>query len=127
MQRARELIKPYLDMDGLVGIYVVGRLVVAEALIALTKLLFLVKGSWPSTRHWATQELELLGVPADLLSAIERTLADPTSESLDRLVENVHEYLDNKGEAFYQDAKALGRWAVLTDEGKAAFQTWSAR
>jgi len=127
MERARELIKPYLNMDGLVGIYVVGRLVVAEVLIALIKLLFLVNDSWPSTRHWATHELELLGVPPDLLAAIERTLADPNSESLDRLAEDVHEYLDNKGETFYQDAKTLGRWAVLTDEGKTAFQTWGAR
>jgi len=104
-----------------------GRLVVAEALIALIKLLFLVNNSWPSTRHWSTHELELLGVPSDLLAAIERTLADPNSESLDRLVEDVHEHLDNKGEAFYQDAQALGRWAVLTDEGKTAFQTWGAK
>ena len=104
-----------------------GRLVVAEALIALAKLLFLVNGSWPSTRHWATHELELLGVPSDLLAAIERTLADPDPELLDQLVEDVQEYLANRGETFYQDAKALGRWAVLTDEGKTAFQTWGAR
>ena len=127
MERARELIKPYLDMDGLIGIYVVGRLVVGEALIALTKLLFLVNGSWPSTRHWATHELELLGVPSNLLVAIERALTDPNSESLDRLVEDVHGHLEDKGETFHRDAEALGRWAVLTDEGKTAFQTWGAR
>ena len=104
-----------------------GRLVVGEALISLVKLLFLVNGSWVSTRHWATHELELLGVPSDLLATIERTLADPTSESLDRLVEDVHEYLEEKGETFHRDGEALGRWAVLTDEGKTAFQTWGAR
>jgi len=104
-----------------------GRLVVAEALVSLVKLLFLVNNSWPSTRHWATHELELLGVPSDLLVAIERTLADPKPESLDRLLDDVHEYLEDEGETFYRDAKALGRWAVLTDVGNTAFQTWGAR
>jgi len=42
-------------------------------------------------------------------------------------VDDVHEYLEDKGGTFYRDAEALGRWAVLTDEGKAAFQTWGAR
>ena len=104
-----------------------GRLVVGEAVIALVKLLFLVNGSWPSTRHWATNELELLGVPSDLLAAIESTLADPSSASLDRLMEGVHGYLEAEGETLHQEAEALGRWAVLTDEGKTAFQTWGAR
>jgi len=104
-----------------------GRLVVAEALIALVKLLFLVNNSWVSTRHWTTHELELLGVPDDLLSAIERTLADPKSESLDRLMEDVHGYLEFKGETLHHEVEALDRWAVLTDEGKTAFQTWGAR
>jgi len=96
-------------------------------MIALGKLLFLLHGSWPSTRHWATQELQLLCVPGNLLKAIEQTVAVPDATALDSLLEEVHRYLEQLGETFHQDMQALNRWAFLTEEGKIAFQTWGAR
>ncbi len=104
-----------------------GRLVASQALVALVKLLFLVHHSWPSTRHWATQELGLLGVPDNLLKAIEQTLAAPDAAALDSLLEEVHRYLEQLGETLHQDMQTLNRWAFLTEEGKTAFQTWGTR
>jgi hypothetical protein len=104
-----------------------GRLVVSEAMTALTKLLFLLHRSWPSMRHWATQELGQLGVPDNILAAIEETIAAPRAEALDSLLEEIHRYLERLGETFHQDMQAQIQWAFLTTEGKIAFQTWGAR
>ena len=103
-----------------------GRLVAAEALVALVKLLFLVKGSWPSTRHWSEAELHLLGVPEEILEGLLEATRDPVAERMRELADRVRTWLDAEGLDFHQDVDALARWAYLSPEGKAAFERWSA-
>jgi hypothetical protein len=102
-----------------------GRLVAAEALVALAKLLFLAKGSWPSTRHWSEAELRLLGVPEEILTGVLEAARDPAPARMRDLADRVKAWLDEAGMTFHHDVEALTRWAYLTPEGKAAFERWS--
>ncbi len=103
------------------------QLLYGEALVALVKLIFLVKGSWPATRHWSEQELQLLGVPQGFIEQIGEAFAVPTREKLSALIDGVKGWLEECGETFHHDQQELMRWAFLSDEGKEAFQTWTAR
>ncbi|MGC9529014.1 MAG: hypothetical protein ACP5G2_00070 [Candidatus Bipolaricaulaceae bacterium] len=109
-----------LDRDKKLGL----RLVLGQGGIALTKLLAVARGSWAPTLHWAADELQLLGVPEDLISRAAATLADPTRDGLRELREAVHAFLDQLGLSFHHDRLGLIRWAYLTEEGKQAFSTW---
>lgn len=101
------------------------RLVAADALRALAKLCFLVRGSWASTRHWTTEELARLGVPRDLIQEVGEAVADPVPERLGPLVKRAAAWLEAEGETFHQDVDALSAWAFLTPEGRAAFARWA--
>jgi hypothetical protein len=102
-------------------------LVLGEAIAALVKLLFLVKRSWPSTRHWSEEELELLGVGPDLLAAIGAALSSPEKTRLQALAKEVDRLLEGQGETFHRNAQRLMQWAYLTDAGKRAFRRFGAR
>jgi hypothetical protein len=103
------------------------RLVLGEAITALVKLLFLAKGSWPSTRHWSEEELRLLGIFPDLLAAIVVVLGTPEREAISALVKEVDRFLDGEGATFHKDRQKLMQWAYLTEAGKRAFRRWGAR
>ncbi len=103
------------------------RLVAGDALTALVKLLFVLHGSWASTRHWSTQELELLGVPGALLDQLGAALADPTEGAIRELTAAVQAHLEGHDWTDHKDRMALFRWAFLTPEGKGAFAEWAAR
>jgi hypothetical protein len=103
------------------------RLSVSDAVIALVKLLFVVRGRWPSLRHWARQELSLAGVGDDMLDRMEALLLEPSAERVRDLVERVERWLDAEGMGFHRDPMALHAWAFLSEEGKRAFVTWGAR
>ncbi|MBC7092880.1 hypothetical protein H5T53_02580 [Candidatus Bipolaricaulota bacterium] len=100
------------------------RLILGEAGLALVKLLAVARGSWAPTRHWAAEELRLLGIPDDLLGHAAAILAAPTHDGLKDLRDAIHRYLDGLGESFHHDRMALVRWAFLTAAGKQAFRTW---
>ena len=96
-----------------------------DALGMLTDLLFLAKRSWPSTRHWAEQELRLLGVPEDLLSqATQLGQGALDVDGLRALVDSVKDFLSECGETFHQDMPPLERWLFFRSEGKQAFERW---
>lgn len=103
------------------------RLVLGEGGVALAKLLAVARGSWAPTRHWAAEELRILGVSEDLLARAGAVLAAPSPEGFKALREGVHAFLDERGESFHHDRMALIRWAFLTAEGKQAFRVWGAR
>jgi len=103
------------------------QLLYGEAIVALVKLLFLVKGSWPATRHWSEQELRLLMVPEELITRISKAFADRTQEKFTVLVDEVKQWLEECGETFHHDQQELMRWAFLAAEGKEAFARWGAR
>ncbi|MBC7220139.1 DUF4037 domain-containing protein [Candidatus Bipolaricaulota bacterium] len=103
------------------------RLVLGEGAVALVKLLAVVCGSWAPTRHWAAEELRLLGVPEGILTAIGDLLAAPSSDRIAAVRDGLHAWLDAQGEEFHRDRMGLIQWAFLTGEGKAAFHTWGAR
>ncbi|MFH1609585.1 MAG: hypothetical protein ABID40_03040 [Candidatus Bipolaricaulota bacterium] len=103
------------------------RLVLGEGGVALAKLLAVARGSWAPTRHWAAEELRILGVPEDLLTRAGSVLAAPFPDGIKALREGVHATLDELGESFHHDRMALIRWAFLTEEGKQAFRAWGAR
>lgn len=111
------------------------QLLYGEGLIALTKLLFLVMGSWPATRHWSREELILLGIDAGFIDRISNAFSFPTTDKMTSLVSEVRgwlvergELLDDAGSEAFQDAyKELVHWAFLTAEGKKAFADWGAR
>jgi len=100
------------------------RMVLAAAVRALVKLLFLQHGSWAPTLHWSEQELRELGIPVDLITQMTGLLADPTEDALRGLVERVKARLTEREETFHDDVAALDRWAFLTAEGKRAFARW---
>ncbi len=103
------------------------RLLAADAVAALTKLLFLLAGSWPAMRHWASHELRLLGTDPALLTRMAEALEDPRPERLSGLFEDGRAQLDAHGFDFHHDPAAFRIWAFLTDEGKAAFLDWGSR
>ncbi|QAA76850.1 MAG: hypothetical protein BIP78_1084 [Candidatus Bipolaricaulis sibiricus] len=103
------------------------RLVLGDGALALVKLLAVVRGSWAPTRHWAAEELAILGVPEDLLAQASGVLSRPSPEGIKGLRNTLHAWLDVQGVTVHRDGMALIRWAFLTPEGKAAFRTWGAR
>ena len=102
------------------------RLVLGEGAVALMKLLALACGSWAPTRHWAAEELRLLGVPERILSAAGDLLAAPSSDRITAVRDGLHAWLDARGETFHHDRMGPIRWAFLSGDGKAAFRTWGA-
>jgi len=103
------------------------RLVLGEGSVALVKLLAAACGSWAPTRHWAAEELRLLGVPEEIFIHASGLLTCPSPERIRGLRDAVHGWLDGEGMTFHHDQMALIRWLFLTPEGKGAFRTWGAR
>lgn len=103
------------------------RLVVADAVAALVKLLFLVERSWPAMRHWASHELALASVDAEIVADLTAAIDAPDMAAMRRLVEIARERLGAAGYDFFEDMDAFRQWAFLSDEGKSAFATWGAR
>ena len=98
-----------------------------NALSSLAKLIFLAKGSWPSTVHWSEQEFDQLGISNDLLDLVKAWMLDPSSDNARALVGAVREFLDGAGEIFHQDMDGIQQWLFFTKEGKAAFERWGCR
>lgn len=88
---------------------------------------FLVKRSWPSTRHWSTEKLEPLGVGPDLIAAIEGALLSPEKARLQALAKEADRFLEEQAETFHKKGQRLMQWAYLTEAGKRAFRRWGAR
>ena len=95
-----------------------------DALTSLCKLIFLVRRSWPSTKHWSEQEFAELGTSGDLLDLVKAWMLDPSSDRAQCLVGAVRTFLDESGETFHQDMDGIQRWLFFTKEGKAAFERW---
>ncbi len=98
-----------------------------DALSSLTKLIFLAKGSWPSTVHWSEQEFAELGISDDLLDLVKAWISDPSPDNARGLVGAVREFLDDSGETFHQDMDGIQQWLFFTKEGKTAFERWGIR
>jgi hypothetical protein len=103
------------------------RLLAADAVASLAKLLFLLEGSWPAMRHWADDELRLLGVGDERLARMRSALAAPAPESLDALAAEARAALDAHGLEFHRDWLAFLAWCFLSEDGKRAFLTWGSR
>jgi hypothetical protein len=99
------------------------RLVGADGVAAAAKLLFLLSGSWPAMRHWASHELLIAGAHAGVVEQMKAALDGAVTP----LVDTVRELLDAHGFDFHHDIGALRTWAFISDEGKRAFLTWAAR
>jgi len=98
-----------------------------DALSSLTKLIFLIKGSWPPTKYWSEQEFAELGISDDLLDLIKVWMLDPSSDNARGLVGAVRSLLDGEGETVHQDMDDIHQWLFFTKEGKAAFERWGVR
>jgi len=98
-----------------------------DALSSLTKLIFLAKGSWPSTKYWSEQEFAELGISDALLDLLKAWMLDPSSDNARMLVGAVREFLNDAGETFHQDMDGIQQWLFFTKEGKAAFERWGIR
>ena len=98
-----------------------------DALSSLTKLIFLVKKSWPATKHWSEQEFAELDVPDELLHQVKTWISDPTSDHARAMVEAVRDFLDTEGESFQKDMDEIQQWLFFTPGGKAAFERWGCR
>lgn len=101
------------------------RLVLADALRAAVKLVFVASGAWPAPTHWTREELDLLGVGEGLLDHLARCAASVDLEDWRALHEHVRGHLGSCGLTFHDDVEALTRWAYLTAEGRASFERWS--
>ena len=98
-----------------------------DALSSLIKLIFLVKKSWPSTKHWSEQEFAERGISDDLLNRVKVWISDPSSDNARSLVDVVRTFLDDAGETFHRDMDGIQQWLFFTKDGKAAFEKWGAR
>jgi len=98
-----------------------------DALSSLIKLIFLAKGSWPSTKHWSEQELAELGISIELLGLVKAWIADHSSENVRAMVDAVKVFLDDAGETFHHDMDGIQQWLFFTVKGKAAFERWGCR
>lgn len=100
------------------------RLVLADALRAAVKLLFVAAGAWPAPTHWTRDELSLLGVGEPLLDHLETCTTSLDGEDWKALTVAVVAHLEASGHTFHEDAEALVRWAYLTADGRAALERW---
>lgn len=103
------------------------RLIAAGAVDGFVKLLFVLHGSWPALRHWASNELRLLGEGEKRIATLVAVLASPERGALDELLEETHRRLDDAGFDFHREVASFRVWAFLSDEGKRAFREWGAR
>ena len=101
------------------------RLVLADALRAAVKLLFVAAGVWPAPAHWTRAELALLGVPERVLDGLATCATSLDLDDWRGLVAEVRAHLDARGLRFHEDADVLTQWAFLTAEGRAAFERWA--
>lgn len=102
------------------------RLLAAGAVEALVKILFLLEGAWPSVRHWASEELTLVGIEPEVVERLDAALEAPETERLNGLLEVAESRLDAAGYAFHRDIASFRVWAFLSDDGKRAFEAWGA-
>jgi len=98
-----------------------------DALSSLTKVIFLVKKSWPSTKHWSEQEFSELGISRDLLDSIKTWISDASSDHARAMVGAARAFLDAEGETFHSDMEGIQQWLFFTKNGKAAFERWGCR
>jgi predicted nucleotidyltransferase len=98
-----------------------------DALSSLTKLIFLVKKSWPSMKHWSEQEFLELGICSELIDSVKAWLSDTCSDKARAMVGAVRAFLDAEGETFHSDMEGIQQWLFFTKEGKAAFERWGCR
>jgi hypothetical protein len=118
---SRRLVKT-LDRGGPVDV----QLVAGERLRALTKLVFVVYGSWVPPHHWYSRELAQLDDPPTVVVQQGRTTAQaPSRDALDTLRVVVDDWLSSRGHEFHRDRDAYIQWAHCTPEGRKAFATWS--
>jgi hypothetical protein len=99
------------------------RLVAADGVAALARLLFLLHGSWPAMRHWTSHELRIAGVDRAVVERMTAALEGDVAP----LLETAREQLDAHGFDFHHDIAAFRTWAFVSDEGKRALATWGAR
>lgn len=100
------------------------RLVLADALRAAVRLLFVAAGVWPAPTHWTREELALLDVPEPLLESLATCTVSLDLEDWRALHGAIRAHLDALGLGFHEDAEGLVAWAFLTAEGRAAFERW---
>lgn len=95
-----------------------------DALSSLTKLIFLVKKSWPSMKHWSEQEFSELEISSDLLDSVKAWISDTSSDHARAMIGAVRAFLDAEGETFHQNMEDIQQWLFFTVKGKAAFERW---
>lgn len=100
------------------------RIVLADALRAAVKLLFVAARAWPAPTHWTREELALLEVPESLLAQIATCATSIDLDDWRSLHAGVRTFLVARRLDFHEDGEALTRWAFLTDAGRAAFERW---
>jgi hypothetical protein len=94
------------------------------SVFAMSRLLFVLHGSWAAPPHAAPHELRRLGMPERLTQALEAAMATPTVEQLEPLFNLVDAWLDERGFDFHASPFELGDWSVYDDEGIAASMKW---
>ena len=100
------------------------RLVLADALRAAVKVLFVAADAWPAPTHWTREELALLDVPAPLLDRLATCASSIDLEEWRALHAGIRARLEARGLRCLEDAEVLVQWAFLTAEGRAAFERW---
>ncbi|MCR6117849.1 DUF4037 domain-containing protein [Salipaludibacillus agaradhaerens] len=78
------------------------RLVSAQMVFVLVKLLFLLKYRWPPLLHWATENLELLeGIPEKIKLMMLEVIRRPDGFLAEKLITEVDNLLTSSGEHFH--------------------------
>lgn len=94
------------------------------SVLALSRMLFVLHGSWAAFPDWTTQELRHVGTPEPIIALFEQALLAPVSASLEALFAGVDAWLDDQGHDFHQSPFELGDWCVYDDEGIASNKRW---
>jgi hypothetical protein len=99
------------------------RVLAAEMVLAVSKLLCLERRQWPAPVHWVFEELAVAGIPAGLVGALEELLESSTARAARALRGRLDAYLVAEGVAFVRDPRALWSW-LGSPRGREATDVW---
>jgi predicted nucleotidyltransferase len=100
-------------------------LISGQLVLAVAKLLLIERGEWPTPMSWMFEELELAGVPTELISQLHTVLETADVRAIRTLRGAIDPYLLDRGHTFIDAPVELWEWLFHTPEGERAQRDWA--
>jgi hypothetical protein len=97
----------------------------SQLVYAVAKLLLIEKGEWPAPMTWVFEELELAGIPAEIITDLRRVLETADVRAVRALRGRLDPYLIERGNSFIEDPTDFWHWLFHTAEGERAEAEWA--